>query len=896
MKHLYFLSDGTASMGAFLTSLSATLKQVIVLNEMLFEDLNVHVIIYRDYDQTVEKVCLVVNKEDVGTLKPIGGGDHPEAHRTGFNKILEMHDPQDEAMIIHYTDAIPHSKKTGGENFEKENEYLTKKQWLLEWNDIRTAFKDRNMPVYTFIDKIDIKEWYIPFGKVFLLSRVTQAVITDATMKLIMDLSGNPLESIALQSLSGHDRLVRDVKLVPPIPLLERDLAIMTAKFKTDPEFKSLCFKCISDLLTPDDILMLTYNPVVGKIWRLICQQRSDDRLDNLRARMGTVLQALKGDRHKQMKDWLDNSFDETEHITELIHSAKSYPYIMLDGVDKSELPTKDDFLSLARSPNPQVLKQVQKLLTQLIVVQSGTLPVLNGVPHYLPLDLASKDFFSILSHLISPGIRFSKRQSALLALLCVNSENALLMKKADSFLNEIRGTWLNMDKIKDIPELVSLEFVKLMAKNQKYLTAEEHELYGRLMYLNKYRSVQPVFLRVKLPFTPKKTDSTADLKSECVSCKQLRSFSILHNGKCSVCLYNEQFPKDQITNLVEIEKSKSKSCMVKCRTCQVIYAVVRSENLNVGPKCHPCRSNTAIPKVQCTQCKNCYLYPDASQTTGFKCPHCRLGGEPTREEEIRISDLFKAIPSLPQYFGIQNALHDLLSSKSFYKLLMENRDLLAQPPSSDVPSLVYNGSPVIDSSALVDHIKSLVNKDQHAHTCELCFEDVPPTQINSACGKCNNRICNTCATSWYGGLQPGALIALSRLTCPFCKRIPKGNILSKFNKQACTIVFQPMSLKSDWYYGWCLKCYKVQEAIERVCGGANPQLSQFVCAPCSTKSIDLPTKSCPDCHATTIKDGGCDHISCTCGSHWCWRCGKAFDYEVIYDHMIDTHGSIGLE
>ena len=39
-----------------------------------------------------------------------------------------------------------------------------------------------------------------------------------------------------------------------------------------------------------------------------------------------------------------------------------------------------------------------------------------------------------------------------------------------------------------------------------------------------------------------------------------------------------------------------------------------------------------------------------------------------------------------------------------------------------------------------------------------------------------------------------------------------------------------------------------------------------------------MATVACPQCHARVSKDGGCDMVTCVCGTAFCWRCGKPFD------------------
>jgi len=39
---------------------------------------------------------------------------------------------------------------------------------------------------------------------------------------------------------------------------------------------------------------------------------------------------------------------------------------------------------------------------------------------------------------------------------------------------------------------------------------------------------------------------------------------------------------------------------------------------------------------------------------------------------------------------------------------------------------------------------------------------------------------------------------------------------------------------------------------------------------------VRLTTQACPRCHARVQRSGGCAHMTCRCGAHFCWHCGKA--------------------
>jgi hypothetical protein len=49
--------------------------------------------------------------------------------------------------------------------------------------------------------------------------------------------------------------------------------------------------------------------------------------------------------------------------------------------------------------------------------------------------------------------------------------------------------------------------------------------------------------------------------------------------------------------------------------------------------------------------------------------------------------------------------------------------------------------------------------------------------------------------------------------------------------------------------------------------------------------------KKCPKCQTPTWKDGGCNHITCPCGCHWCYICMAGFRVGgEVYSHMSREH------
>lgn len=68
--------------------------------------------------------------------------------------------------------------------------------------------------------------------------------------------------------------------------------------------------------------------------------------------------------------------------------------------------------------------------------------------------------------------------------------------------------------------------------------------------------------------------------------------------------------------------------------------------------------------------------------------------------------------------------------------------------------------------------------------------------------------------------------------------------------------------------------------------------LSTYICDERkSGKNFSWPTK-CPRCKAPTFKDGGCNHITCPCGCHWCYKCCAGFNTaDKCYEHLSFVHG-----
>jgi hypothetical protein len=51
-------------------------------------------------------------------------------------------------------------------------------------------------------------------------------------------------------------------------------------------------------------------------------------------------------------------------------------------------------------------------------------------------------------------------------------------------------------------------------------------------------------------------------------------------------------------------------------------------------------------------------------------------------------------------------------------------------------------------------------------------------------------------------------------------------------------------------------------------------------------KALRADSQNCPKCHALVVRSAGCNHISCHCGTHFCYKCGKQMDPADPYAHF----------
>jgi ariadne-1 len=206
--------------------------------------------------------------------------------------------------------------------------------------------------------------------------------------------------------------------------------------------------------------------------------------------------------------------------------------------------------------------------------------------------------------------------------------------------------------------------------------------------------------------------------------------------------------------------------------------------------------------------------------------------------------------------------------------------------------------------------------------TCTVCDEVVPRDQASSA--SCGHMFCNNCwkqyLTVQINELQlGGGLIRCMQNKCTILvdEDLVHKIVDAELFKRYMNFLLESYVTKRP-YHTWCptpgcgsaiaitrgetmvgVQCGKCERSFCFSCQ-REPHLPA-TCAMVSAwhqKAKDdsetanwlvSHTKECPQCHKAVEKNGGCNHISCTCGAHFCWMCLGLFDTRTVYSHACNA-------
>ncbi len=522
-------SHANVLQGTYITALRDTLPQVFALCDVLLcGRANCHLVPYEDYcSKPDHRIINYAGPSGVRALAadlgPRGGGDAPEAAKTGFVEVLKRRDPQKRTLVLHYTDAPPHHPSNEPAGAKKDSNGSKEKARLgpqFDWVWISKQFADLQIPCFTLCasgvcNAFSTASFYALVGTLVDLPDTKPEQVARATIGVLLGVMGEPFAFFDVYAtrifataadlsklsdettgsngyLPGAGAAAQMVAVKPlalaPLPWMRQDAASLIQKFTTDSAFVDVVFAALKELFTKDGIGCITYNSAVGKLWRLVCRRRDDERLANLRNMLSLVMGQLKDPLLTQVKTWIDDSYNQTDEILAKCNAcpADGVVLILSPVVDASKAISMENLRSLARSPTNEALATVQQLLTH--VMLSRTKPHDADAP-YIPMAFSDADLFCTLTHLVAPGTLFTLRPAAIVAIVATLSGNQLLAQRADRFLQGIKGKWLPLDKPEEYPECFAVTTTRLLLRVPQYLTDDELVIYRRLNKFTRLRS-----------------------------------------------------------------------------------------------------------------------------------------------------------------------------------------------------------------------------------------------------------------------------------------------------------------------------------------------------------------------------------------------------------------------
>ena len=947
--HIVTMFDATGSMESTITALKPALTQICQLMP-LFVNAKFHLIIYRDFDchgdqiykhhgpfeaTDMSKMIQIVND-----TAPTGGGDTEECQKLAFGNLLNDI-PSGNIIVFHFTDAPPHIfpfPQRGNDNHYKEGYKLRIDGLAQDWVPLCQAYKNRNIAVYT-IGSTNSNYYtlmsHMTGGEHVLLNNAQSDTITktitivfsralgydecDLTNLASVIKLSNTSTLPASENSNGFRNLKQDTfKYTEGGQIVEFSKAedvctrvVLEQRYKTDQAYQKLCYTTFSKLIKDGFIQALTYNPLLGCLYRNMCRRSKLGPLETQRDELHKLISDTQGTLKtnnpqvfEEVSKWIENSYNRIEEINEIIMTVTG-PIVPFLTLQLAERMTKKDLTLACKIPMPQNLRQLGNLVSNVLIEDKKP----KSMPEvFVPLSMSNNELFALLSHLMCPGVKLDFKPSVVLALVTLNSGNVILAPRAKEFLQTCCGKWFN----KDESEWHLFGFIKMVLRLHKehnnIITDEENSYLTEMSKISaiKYNNFELDCER-KFKLLPEHGKKYHDHKANCLNCNQFRSVSIITEKACGICLHYEQ---DKLNTLTDNDKAHS--YLFDCTTCGSRYAVRNIDGLKAKPKCHYCRMAPPmqldkIPKVVCSVCDIGMILPDKTKVnpaTKFMCAICVENGGEERIEtiQVKLHDIIaQNLDLMPYIIGMKLDISLLTGRESLFSLREKYK---IETIDKYTKIIQYDKRPLLNTDEIITKIKDvIITGAVNTQSCIICYNDFIHHDLESLCyhKECKALACKPCIKNWFGENKPGKPVYENRIKCTTCKRVPIGGH-AFMNPHLKSLISQKIEFDHDWHYAWCKTCGKVKEYMERVCAGVDPLdiiNNNFICSDCMKPNGN---KECPQCHMLVIKTAGCDNMTCPkerngCGIHWCYRCEKdAFssrDARDVYNHLNDIHGNI---
>jgi hypothetical protein len=956
---LALLVDGTGSMSSVLDIVLKLIEELISVAEITGIFHYICIMCYKDYDSPQNVILFSKLKtmssifemnelrEFIKSLKASGGGDIPEAMKTGlFELHKQIGEKVDFVRIIHITDAPPH---------------------LIINKDLYGVFEKNSLPegIFDIVNLCNLCSQKFNISTVFIGSHtstlVEYAYLSEITGGQYFIIQIGNLKNLLMDMLMGYVDFREDddnkkttsvIKLNNPTQcVIVREIEIpqkLTTRieieeFNTDPYLASKFSTVLEDIiLNPDKyaelfsnmisrggINLLKENTFLMRMWRKMPIRRYPD----LANKFSQTVQGTKNIVEKQdtMKAVAASYSKESEvkkmikkHLTEkgccgLIRLSK--PVLKIDANIMVEL-----FRSFNKKSSAVLFDSLQDIV---IIDEYRSEPgILEIPPNSIPANMSYKEILSLVLSLVSGGfIVESERNKSLLYLCMLLKKSPLLLLFKDYRRSPFIFT-TKADGSADYPENFSPEFLRLMLAAFDFLIEDEKNAVSKLSRIfaaNKIKTIQ-LTTQVEQPIID--YPITCYIKT-CARCKFNRTDTqILDNGECVYCISDAGIShREYVKNIVTREDGivLGKMNTAQCGDCNKLY--YRRINAGCSPKCYFCLNGfkpSFNPCLKCSKNFNCEL-------KNGMCAVCLNGEKYTvcyKETFIQLSRLsVQDTTELWSMCGLfymdgtniepENMLKKELrkDAKNIdYSRRYENPTFLRDMDVIQLFSILRLGNrsvPLSIAPVIITAIENIIEGNDELLNKPLCVLCADSTSVIRTCHrtKCDTYSCEECIKKWYGENKPGKIFNIRSSLCPCCARPPVDKIFKRVNSNMLFDLRTPLTTVFDPHmiYAWCITCKEIKDLMPKNCADTGPELhiDGFECNDCKLPSsctsdggeLD-PTyfKKCPECHEMNYHIGGCNHAECRNGHHFCFECHTPFETAgETYNHLHSPENSCKL-
>ncbi|KFY24877.1 hypothetical protein V491_01980 [Pseudogymnoascus sp. VKM F-3775] len=460
-------------------------------------------------------------------------------------------------------------------------------------------------------------------------------------------------------------------------------------------------------------------------------------------------------------------------------------------------------------------------------------------IPMALASDKYDNYFWRVLLHIVVPGTILSHRPAALLAALSIHLGFEPLLEVANREMMLYRNKWNDLEipetwnttclgllldadeayrkregakqgievstnlQYEDEPpakrlflehrSLTSiLKTIETNESDKTLLNPQDRVLFERLVSYKMLELNLGTTLKPQIGWTPEKDILAIGPIVTCASCEYPRSVTIMGaDGKCGICLWTEYASPEErqeavAANVTKRDNETTPVTWVECRvrTCRAQYVVCIPDKLKAKPKCHYCRGHDVAPVVECSECLNRIIWPEAYRPANmgdFKCYACTAGRKTIVEVETNALKISKesSIDWLLRNEG--NKITAPFTKRSLFRTItdvgIEDFIEKVEPlPLTTQAEPTLHGKLIRNTPDLITELRSWVSRRRtESSSCSLCFLSFNKDDLLPSCGRtgCAQRICKGCLGNWYGLNVAGGLINIAALSCPFCRRRP---------------------------------------------------------------------------------------------------------------------------